>query len=298
MKFLNGLSLVYSALRILISAVSSTVCVQLKIRETRKRASSSFSIPGVCWSLLICLSVAISGQAGEAPPELPPSSIRLALKPEADGSPVRPPESMGDVIRLCLLQALSEEFVDEKNWGETTPRFDGVRVRGLRISKRERDVNHGFWHRYKAKLIQPEETFDVHIQQEAGADQSIRFTILIDLKARCETTFVLWTYGVKGINGTTTSDAKLQLRLVIDTKPQFKFSLDTPLPRLELSPQVVSLNLKLRDLDLHRVGVIGGSAATVMGDASRKVIEELLQQQEGRIKKKLQQQIDEIGSRK
>ncbi|WP_139228210.1 hypothetical protein [Planctomicrobium piriforme] len=208
-----------------------------------------------------------------------------------------PPQTLGDVLRICLLQAMAEEYVDDRHWGGTVERFDGFRFRGLNISKRERLVNDGFWHRYKARLIRPGETLQVQVRQEAGPDNTVRFAVEMILRAQCEATFAWWSYGVKGWNGTAVSEATLRLRLVLDTQPQFQFSLDTPIPGLALNPKVSEIELKLKDLDLQRLGVFEGPGVTVLGDGSRKAIEQLLQQQEGKLKQRLQQQIDAVGTR-
>src|SRR5690606_34358620 len=116
------------------------------------------------------------------------------------------------------------------------------------------------------------------------------------LRARCEATFAWWNYGVKGWNGTAVSDATIQLRLVIETSPQFKFSLASPVPKLSLSPRISKLEMKIKDIDLRRIGLLTGDVVSELGDGSRKSIEALLQQQTGRIQSRLQKKIDEIGT--
>ncbi|HWL10839.1 MAG TPA: hypothetical protein VNQ76_20700 [Planctomicrobium sp.] len=239
--------------------------------------------------------VMLSSLKGDEPAfATPPEHKTVQLDFGGTSSPA-PPETLGDLLRICLLHAMEEEYVDEKHWGKTTERFDGLKVRGLRISKREREVNHGFWQRYQAQLVRPEETLSIDVQQESGPEGTVCFTLLMSLRARCEATFVWWNYGVKGLNGTAVSDATVQIRLVLETNPRFRFSLESPIPTIELSPRITRLELKLKDLDLRRLGVFKGPGVSILGDGSRKAVEELLQRQSGRIKERLQKQLDESG---
>lgn len=203
------------------------------------------------------------------------------------------PSSFSEILRLMLLESMKEEYVDLRDWNGFVERFDGFRIRGARISKRERDVPHGIWHRYRVSLIQPEKTFDVRVSQlEPTPSGSIPFSILISLRARCEATFVWWAYGVKGLNGTAVSKATLQLRLTLETSPKLKFRLDSPLPRVELRPKVTAVELKLKDLDVRQIGILKGDLAEILGDGSRKAVEALMQQQEGKVRNRLQKSLD------
>ncbi|WP_437224187.1 hypothetical protein SH661x_003522 [Planctomicrobium sp. SH661] len=209
---------------------------------------------------------------------------------------VAAPSNFSEILRTLLLESMRSEYVDDRDWRGTVERFDGFRYQGLRISKREREVPHGIWRRYKVNLIQPEKTFDVQVAQlDTDAEGNIPFSILINLRARCEATFVWWTYGVKGVNGTAESDATLQLKLILNTSPKIGFGLNSPLPRLELRPKVMQVELKLKDLDMRKLGVFQGDLVKVLGDGSTKAVEALVQQQEGKIKKKLQQSLDEAA---
>lgn len=212
----------------------------------------------------------------------------------ADKGTVSSNATFSEILRGILLESLNSEYVDDRHWGGTTRRFDGFRVQGTRISKREREIPHGIWRRFRVNLIQPEKNFHLQFAQlEPTPDGQIPFSIRIQLRARCETTFVWWTYGVKGINGTTVSDVTLQLKLVLNTSPRLKFDLQRPLPRLELRPKIASLSIDLQDLDVRKFGVLHGDIVKVLGDGATEAVEALIRQQEDKIRKKLQQKLDE-----
>ncbi len=237
---------------------------------------------------LAFLALAGSAVAQSTPATLPPPSEVLHPPSQAVV-----PTTLSDVVRLALLDSLKDKYVDERNWGGSVERWDGLRVRGWEISRRKKEVPHGAWQRYQTFLLRPDETLKVDVTQEDPApDGSIPFTIVLSLRARCEATFMLWTYGVKGVNGTSVADATIRMRLVLKSKSQVKFSWSDPLPRLELRPTVQSVELRLVDLDARQLGVIRGDMAKVLGDGSRAAIDQLLQKQEGKIKERLQKQIN------
>ncbi|WP_437203786.1 hypothetical protein [Planctomicrobium sp. SH664] len=210
-----------------------------------------------------------------------------------------PAPTLSELVRGIVLESVDDEYIDEKKWGKTANRFDGVDIDGLRISKRKQRVNHGFWQRYEVRLIKPEETLKLEIEQEPATEAGLlRFIVTLKLKARCKATFALWTYGVKGINGTTVSNASVNVRLVLETSPKLEFSWDTPLPRLNLHPQVADVNLQLTDLEVDRIGIVTGDLAKLLGEGSQAAVDSALQGQSRKIRKKLQAKIDrETGSK-
>jgi len=204
-----------------------------------------------------------------------------------------PPTNLSEVLKVLLLESLRDDYVDLRHWGGTIERFNGLKIRGLRISRREREVPHGIWRRYKATLVQPEKTFDAQVMQlDPTPSGKIPFSIEITLRSRCEATFAWWAYGVKGLNGTAVSYATLQLRMILETSPAIAFNLNTPFPKVELRPTVKSVDLKLKDLDVRQLGVLKGDLAEVLGDGSKHAIEALIQKQEGKIRVKLQKSLD------
>ena len=234
-------------------------------------------------------------------PAGPSSIIRVeSLAPlqfddgSAEESGPKAPPTAASLLKIVLLECLSDEIVDERHWGKTRKRWDGFDIYDWEISKKNKIVNHGFWRRYKASLVRPEETLKIELTQEKPLkDGTIPFVVRLVLRARCEATFARWNYGVKGINGTMETHAILKLRLVLHTNPTVKFSLDSPLPKLDLRPTVESVDIRLSDLDLERVGVFDGRLIELIGDGSRGAIENLVQRQEKTILRKLRERLDE-----
>ena len=231
-----------------------------------------------------------------------PALRPLPVAPPSPPSQPEPPPLGGStpleiLVRETIVELVPHIFVDETAWNRDTERFDGFRIRGLRIEERKKRVNHGFWQRYQVQLIQPDENLRITIRQLDGApEKRVRFDVSTALRARIEVTYAFWTYGVKGLNGTTVADATIHTRLRLSVAPRARFEHGSWLPSLAIEPRVDAVWLRLKDLDVRRIGVIGPAVAEPLGDGSRKAIEAFMQSQSGRLKQKLQARLDRMDT--
>lgn len=230
---------------------------------------------------------------GPALRPLPVDSLPAPAQPEAP--PLDASTPLEKLVREAILELVPHIFVDETAWNRDTERFDGFRFRGLRIEERKKRVNHGFWQRYQVQLIQPEENLRITIRQlDDAPEKRVPFDVSTALRARIEVTYAFWTYGVKGLNGTTVADATIHTRIRLSVAPHTRFDNGSWLPTLALEPRVDGVWLRLKDLDVRRIGVIGPAVAEPLGDGSRKAIEAFMQSQSGRLKRQLQARLDRI----
>lgn len=222
--------------------------------------------------------------------------VSLIFADEAMQDTVRPQSpDLVDLVRFVIIQASADGYVSEKYWNKTSERFDGLRIRGLRISKRKKAVRHGFCRRYAAALEKPEANFALEIEDvKLPGEDLTAFAMTASLKARCEATFAHYVYGVKGVNGTTIAHADLKVRILISIDPRTQFSLSDPIPKIQLNARVRNVDLWLTDVDVKRIGVLDGKFVEILGDGAEEAIEELIQNQEGRLNRKLQKELDDI----
>jgi hypothetical protein len=57
-------------------------------------------------------------------------------------------------------------------------------------------------------------------------------------------------------------------------------------------PEVADVKLRLTDLDVRRIGKVEGDAAEALGDASLKVVQHFIEEQEPRVRKRLREEIE------
>jgi hypothetical protein len=252
-------------------------------------------------SFLGCLLAApdcLQAQLEPAPPEI----FGLLDQVPAPGFPAPPaeqdelgdpPPTLSELLTMLIREAVEERYEKLDDWGATVRRWDGLHVRGLKTSRRWKDVNHGFWRRYSASLLAPEETLRLHVETQAVEGESpFRLLVWLQARARCETTFATWVYGVKGLNGTVVADADLevQLQIRLDRRPVAPW--EQLLPWRGLHPNVEQVRLKLRDLDVRKVGLLGGEAAQLIGEGSQLAVAKLVETQERSLQRRLQKRFD------
>lgn len=192
------------------------------------------------------------------------------------------------LIEDLAIHLIPENYSDDRHWGKTEKIASGVRVRTkggqVRFEQREKKVNNGFWRRVKIRLLKPDETFHLEIRNSRTLeDGSTRFDLFVQVRARCETQFAWWAWGVKGLNGSMESDVTLQMLADCSFVIQSESKDGEFFPTYALRPQIHDLDLKLTDVDTRRVGIIGGDVAEELGNATRKSVEDLLQAQEPRL---------------
>lgn len=231
------------------------------------------------FSCLLSLTTTSFAQAPADPPVVPATIVAPTI---------------GNLVRFAIKDSLTEVHVDDRHWNQQAPRWDGVHIRGLRMTPRTKQVNHGFWRRYKFWLIEPEESLRIDVVQEPPLpDGSLPFALSIGLKARCEATFAFWSWGVKGLNGTAVADVQVTAHVQLLTSPGLAFSVDSPLPQVKLRPRIGSVQLRLRDIRMHELGILDGQFARIVGDGAQEIVEEVLKGKEQKVKEKLQKKLEE-----
>lgn len=209
-------------------------------------------------------------RADEPPPAVTAESIEL---------------TWSEIAREIALNVIPENYRDDRHWDKTEKVASGVKVKTkggqVRFEQREKKVNHGFWRRFSLLLLNPGKTFQLDIKNIRQTPQgATRFDLIVQVRARCETQFAVWAYGVKGVNGTVESDVTVQALLDCSFRVDSEFGADSVLPVFALKPEFHDLDLKLTDVDTRKIGLLGGWIAEELGDGTRKAFEDLLQSQE------------------
>ena len=241
------------------------------------------------------------------------SGVALGQQPESaepiDKSPEIPTVQPGigadawaEIIRATVIAALPEKNVLDKHWGQTTPvlsRYE-IKTRKGRLSVRPKtkQVNHGFWQRQTVTILEPDQTLQIDFQDvQRLPNGRLVFTMQVVMRARVNTEFEHWAYGVKGLNGQVEADVTVAVETACSfdlTTVQAKGDL---LPSIQLVPEVTDLELKVRDIDARKIGVIGGWAAEEIGDSSRSTVNSILNEFEAAILKDLRRKIEKNTDR-
>ena len=206
-----------------------------------------------------------------------------------DDGPAFVEEPLAGAIRQAILEELKDKYEDNKNWGHKTEALRGVRVRGqglkLRLEKRTKPVNDGFWQRYVVTLVEPERELHVGLDKLRLTDNGrIAFALRLRAKLRGEAHVERWERGVKLLGTSAQGDATIQA--TIDCDVGLHFELGKLASDVQLDPHVGAIQLELVDLDVHRLSKVGGKVAHELGDSLTPMVARQLKRREAKLTEK------------
>jgi hypothetical protein len=249
----------------------------------------------------VSLCSTCTAEDGTGPALLPPSVEEAPAQQEPaarEEHPVAARFPFVSLLRDLSREVVPDNFEERDDWGRQVKIFAGFDMRGrppdLRISRRTKLVNHGVWRRCRVQFIHPERRLHLEVRNvQFEPESGVTFQVVCTARVRCTAQAVVWNYGVKGLSSSVQSDATVRVvadaRITAeeDTKSGSLFSL------VVFRPEVTELKLRLADLDVRQVGLIGGDAADELGDASKRTIERLLERQEPKLRRTIGKKIDE-----
>jgi hypothetical protein len=200
-------------------------------------------------------------------------------------------------LRELSHEVIPDEYEVRENWGHKQEVFSGFNVREgdllPRISKRTKRVNHGVWRRFKVRLIRPDELrFEIRNTRLESAG-GLSCEVLVSARLRCTANAEFWNRGVR--TGSATVQSDVTLKAVADFRVvgrQADPDNDSFFTEMIYSPEVADVKLRLTDLDVRRIGKVEGDAAEALGDASLKVVQHFIEEQEPRVRKRLREEIE------
>lgn len=227
-----------------------------------------------------------------APRPAPKPAAPAPILPPAEGSTIPISESLQQYITRLVLDEVPREYENTKKWGGTKRVMTGLdwEQDGLKI-RRWKDVNHGTWSRYKLKLIDPENTFEVRLEnlRDLG-DNTAGFDLVGVAKLACWGRISQWKRGVQLISLSGDADAKV--RLVASIELKMKLDPKSLPPDIVLEPKVVSADLQLQQFELQRLGLADGAVVEQLGELVEEGLQDYLAENRVKLAEKMNKQID------
>ena len=182
-----------------------------------------------------------------------------------------------DLLRQLALAAIPETYENTKHWGQTRRVWVGLHVSLdgllLKTKRRWKEANHGTWKRYSAWLIDPDQQFDLRIENIREADQGrIAFEIAIDAKLGLFARLSEWQHGVQLISLSTDAEAVVQLRMTCEARMKLDF--EQFVPDLVIEPEITAADLTLVHFDLQRVSNLHGPGVEQLGRSLHDVLQD------------------------
>jgi hypothetical protein len=234
-------------------------------------------------------------EARAIPAVRPAPAPAIATPRPVAGSTIPISESLQQYITQLVLEEVPPVYENTKKWGGTKRVMSGLdwEQDGLKIETRRRwkDVNHGSWSRYKLKLIDPEKTFEVRLEnlRDLG-DNTAGFDLVCVAKLACWGRMSQWKRGLQLISLSADADAKV--RLVASVELKMAIDPKTLPPDIILSPKVTAADLQLQQFELQRVGLADGPVVEQLGEVVEEGLQDYLAENRQKLAEKMNKQID------
>jgi hypothetical protein len=195
-----------------------------------------------------------------------------------------------DVVR----EHLPREYEDNRHWGMTTKRWDGLHVHreGWEIKTRRRwkEVNDGTWRRYRITLPEPEQNFSIQVGgARQGKDNRVAFDVTTNAALDAFARLSQWEKGVQLISLSVDATARVEVKLTLETA--IRFDHDRFPPDVVLEPEATAIEFRLLDFQVHRLSKMDGPMARDLGKRLQGAIERKLQSKQADSLKKVNRQI-------
>jgi len=184
--------------------------------------------------------------------------------------------SLANAFARLIENAIPREYEKRKDWGRTKNITTGIRNDGFKLYRRKKPVNHGVWKHYTIRLIEPEKTLAVRIENLRAVDGG-RIGFRMTLRARLD----LWArikvyhYGVHLIALETVGDAAVDLAFDCEIGVRLKTSDGGA--GVALDPRVVAAQVDITDFNLERISNAKGPIVREIGEELPRLIEHELQ---------------------
>lgn len=234
------------------------------------------------WNTLIVFTILIANCcsrliAQELPQQLavplPGGVVHPAARSIKPGRHDLSPDAVSFFRGIALL-LIPSEFDDDDGWGDKTRIQSGLKMRFedglLRTSRRWKHVNHGNWLRASGKLVDPEDTFQLHVAQLPDPEPNTkRYDVDVLARLRVTGQQQLWTHGVMLWSITAEAVTDVELHVVLDVKSRV-IQTDKG-TRLRFLPRATHAEARLADYSLRRISHLKGKPVQEFGNLFEKL---------------------------
>ena len=184
--------------------------------------------------------------------------------------------SLANTFARILGNAIPREYEKRKDWGKTKNITVGIRADGIKLHRRKKPVKHGVWKHYKIRLVDPQETLNVQIENLRPVDGGrFAFTLAVQAKFDLWARAKVYQYGIHLIALETLGDATIDL--AIDCEIGMRFQTHDGSAGVAIDPLVSDARLDITDFHLRRVSNAKGPLVRELGEELPRMIERELQ---------------------
>jgi hypothetical protein len=210
-------------------------------------------------------------------------------------SPLPPGSAMDHLLTQVILDNVPHSYTDDKNWGTTAKRWNGVRWRreGWKWeTKRDWiEVNHGLWQRYTVRLRDPKSNFSISVSDlRPTAENRAEFALTVITPLALEARQAQWVNGIQLYS--ISAEAECNIRLVIHCDVGWTVDHGRQPPSVVVDPQVSKADLKVDDFRVRHISKVGGEVAQQATRWVQSRLDDQVKSREAKLVEKLNRDID------
>ena len=236
-------------------------------------------------------------RSGSLPKLVAPVPIqRPQRKIAGDAQVIDASDDFNRLVTRFVLESMPHQYVQDKDWGKTAERWDGVSIKRdglkLRTKRKKKTVNHGTWKKYSAALVEPEKTFSIQLQKMRElSEQKIAFDLVCSGKLDIDARQSKWVKGVQLYSLSAEGNANVVVR--VSAEIAFLTDIRQLPPDLVIQPKVTDVKIDVRDFRIDRISKAGGELAQQVTRAAKSALEKKIGDQESKLLKKMNQRLAE-----
>ena len=218
--------------------------------------------------------------------------LALAETPldELGKMPAAQREALSRTVRSILIESLPKELRDDQDWEAKKRVFAGLKIAreqdALLIDKQTKEVNHGLWRRIEVTPVDPEKNLRFEIvSAKSIAPNRFAFELVAAAPLHATLRVERWRMGLKMLNFKSEADTTIEMRL--HGEVGFRTDWQGTVGQILLQPQLTSVDLRLLEFDLQRLGLVQGKLAEELGDFATKPLSRQLDKQEATVLAKI-----------
>jgi hypothetical protein len=224
-----------------------------------------------------------------------PALLAVLAGPLAHGEEAREPTKFDALVTRIVLDNIPHEIVEDDDWGKTDRVWDGVRIwwEGTRLESKRRwkTVNQGTWQWYRVRLIDPEQRFQVQVENVRPLpDGRVGFEAEVEAALDVFGRISQWQRDVQLFSLSANATAVVRLR--VSCSLAMKLDPTRFPPDVLLDPQITSADLQLVRFQLRRISQLHGPLVRELGAGAREFIEDEIAGRRGQIVNRANRQLD------
>lgn len=264
--------------------------------------NSRFSVYRCVFNLLLVFG-AYSSTHAQPPSPSPPALIIPPVSPPLAGGVNQEsqlPDHVTQFLKGMTLLLLPDSYSDDDDWGAQKRVQSGLNVRldglNLKTSRRWKMVNHGVWQRVDARLVDPEQHFQLAIWLLPNTDPAVpRYRVQADMRLHATGRQQQWSLGAKLYSVSADIVADVSMHAELEFRSQLVSTDERT--KLRILPHVDALQLRLQNLNVRRFSHVKGSLARDTGNAFESLAKRMIRRKGAHLAAKINAKIQKKPER-